>query len=586
MNLLETWVQTPVASALGWTLAHSLWEGAIVALTLAVALCFQRSSRARYAAGCLAMLGLLGALGFTFTRMMPRQRIQLIPLAEVRGAAPAASAASQQAANHRVERGVADYLPWLAPFWIAGVLVFHLRGVISSIAARRLRRIGVCCAPDLWQARLDRLRARLRLSRPIALLESCLAETPVVIGYIRPVILMPVGLLAGLPAGQIEAILLHELAHIRRHDYLVNLLQVFVEGLLFYHPATWWISGVIRAERENCCDDLTVAVTGAAYEYATALAALEQNRRVPSQALAATGGSLVNRIRRLLAQPERPAAALTPVFTAAILTIAAVTAMAAWQSQAPQAIPLTPYAKWLHEDVAYIVTEDERQAWTRLATDEEREKFIEQFWLRRGNEFKEEHYRRIAHANDRFRTTGIAGWKTDRGRIYIVHGPPDQIESHPFGSASDYPFEDWRYHHIDGRGDNVDFEFVDKTWSGNYLLTANLSDKRAPQGNPITGPLGRIGATVQVQNETPDAWGGARISIPMSGYADHHMKLLCRVVTAEGRGAASFEDGVEGPTPLYTRFVQTSPGSYHLKIVVKDVTTGAVGEENVEFEVK
>ena len=110
----------------------------------------------------------------------------------------------------------------------------------------------------------------MRLSRPVTLLESCLAEVPVVIGYVRPVILMPVGLLAGLPAGQIESILLHELAHIRRHDYLVNLLQIVVEGLVFYHPAVWWISGVIRAERENCCDDLVVATQGDAFAYAAA----------------------------------------------------------------------------------------------------------------------------------------------------------------------------------------------------------------------------------------------------------------------------------------------------------------------------
>src|SRR5205807_2321537 len=192
----------------------------------------------------------------------------------------------------------------------------------SWMMARRLRRRGVCRAPDLWQQRLDQLGARLRLSRPVALLESCLADVPVVIGYLRPVILMPVGLLAGLPAGQIEAILLHELAHVRRYDYLVNLLQIFVEGLLFHHPAVWWISGVIRGQRENCCDDLVVAVKGGAYEYAAALAALEQHREaVRETALAATGGSLMKRIRRLLPQPldqpEAPRAALAPVFSAA-----------------------------------------------------------------------------------------------------------------------------------------------------------------------------------------------------------------------------------------------------------------------------
>ena len=249
------------------------------------------------------------------------------------------------------------------------------------MAARRLRRRGVCAAAESWQSLLDRLAARLRLSRPVMLLESCLAEVPVVIGYVRPVILMPVGLLAGLPAGQIESILLHELAHIRRHDYLVNLMQIVVESLVFYHPAVWWISGVMRAERENCCDDLVVATQGDAFAYAAALTALEQNRGTVREAvLAATGGSLVKRVRRLLIQPEGPRAALTPVFSAAVLTVTA--ARQPWRHgkplrrrrvrRAPAAVQLlaqaqetparvledTPYNMWLTQDVAYIISDD------------------------------------------------------------------------------------------------------------------------------------------------------------------------------------------------------------------------------------
>ena len=489
MSLLEAWVKTPGAAALGWTLVHSLWEGAILALALAVALCFLRSSRARYAAGCLAMLGLLVALGFTFTRVAPQQRIHRITRVRPLSIPPAGEIADFQWLAAKT-RGAADYLPWLAPFWIAGVLIFHLRSVTSWIAARRLRRIGVCCAPDPWQGRLDRLGAQLRLSRPISLLESCLAEAPVVIGYIRPVILMPVGLLAGLPAGQIEAILLHELAHIRRYDYLANLLQIFVEGLLFYHPAVWWISGVIRAERENCCDDLVVAVRGEAFEYATALAALEQYRG-PRQALAANAGSLVKRIRRLLAQrEERPSAALTPVFAAAILTITVVTALTAWQSKPNQQLHAeleTPYQKWVNEDVLYIITDDEKQAFNLLATDEEREKFIEQFWLRRDptpptpyNEFKAEHYRRVAYTNERFGISTLAGWKTDRGRIYITFGPPDEIDSHAAAGATSLPFERWRYRWIEGIGNDVTIEFVDRTGTGDYAMTMDPLRKGSP----------------------------------------------------------------------------------------------------------
>ncbi|HVN04172.1 MAG TPA: GWxTD domain-containing protein [Bryobacteraceae bacterium] len=157
----------------------------------------------------------------------------------------------------------------------------------------------------------------------------------------------------------------------------------------------------------------------------------------------------------------------------------------------------TPYKKWLNEDVVYIITDEEKAAFKRLATDEEREQFIEQFWLRRDptpdteeNEFKEEHYRRIAYANDHY-ASGIPGWKTDRGRIYIMYGPPDEIESHPSGGTyerpmeegggetSTYPFEQWRYRYLEGIGTNIIIEFVDPTMSGEYHMTMDPSEKDA-----------------------------------------------------------------------------------------------------------
>jgi GWxTD domain-containing protein len=304
-----------------------------------------------------------------------------------------------------------------------------------------------------------------------------------------------VGLLAGLPAAQIEAILLHELAHIRRCDYLVNLLQRAVEGLLFYHPAVWWISSVIRAERENCCDDAAVAISGNAHEYAVALATLEQNRWPGHEpAMAATGGNLVERIRRLL-YPQRPACAWTPLLAAALLMATAGLAVAAWHAEPapPSATPAeqrlkrelaTPYRNWVNEDVVYIINQQERAAFLKLTTDAEREKFIEQFWLRRDptpgtpeNEFKEEHYRRIAYANERF-AGSKPGWKTDRGRMYIQWGPPDEIDSHPSGGTYDNgagvgtvkPFEEWRYNYVEGAGRNVTLKFVDNSHTGDYQL--------------------------------------------------------------------------------------------------------------------
>jgi len=157
----------------------------------------------------------------------------------------------------------------------------------------------------------------------------------------------------------------------------------------------------------------------------------------------------------------------------------------------------TPYRKWLNEDVAYIITDEERAAFKRLQTDEEREQFIEQFWLRRDpspdtveNEFKEEHYRRIAYANEHY-ASGIPGWKTDRGRIYITYGPADEIESHPSGGTyerppeegggetSTFPFEQWRYRYIEGVGTNIIIEFVDPTMTGEYHMTMDPSEKDA-----------------------------------------------------------------------------------------------------------
>jgi len=157
----------------------------------------------------------------------------------------------------------------------------------------------------------------------------------------------------------------------------------------------------------------------------------------------------------------------------------------------------TPYQKWLEEDVTYIITEAERQTFLQLQTNEEREQFIEQFWMRRNptpdtpeNEFKEEHYRRIAYANEHF-ASGKPGWMTDRGRIYIIWGKPDEIESHPTGgqytrpqdegggTTSTFPFEVWTYRHMDGIGDNIDLEFVDTTMSGEYHLTMDPGEKDA-----------------------------------------------------------------------------------------------------------
>ncbi|MDQ1473318.1 MAG: hypothetical protein QOJ99_4798 [Bryobacterales bacterium] len=494
-------------SALGWTLFHLLWEGSVIALALAVTLCFARSSRVRYACGCATLAIVLAAFAFTLVHLAGRDQASGAAVRAMLLPAPVANLADSALNSGGIDS--ADIAAWAACLWLAGVAMFYIRAAGGCISIRGWRSTGVCDPGEVWVARFAELSARLGVSRPVLLLQSSMAGVPVVMGYLRPVILMPVGLLAGMSSRQIEYILMHELAHIRRCDYVVNLLQTLAEGFLFFHPAVWWISAVIRAERENCCDDVAASY-GDAHEYAATLAALEEYRQGAGEpALAVTGGNLVKRIRRLLKQPEGPRAALTPVFSASLVILSMGIALA-YQAQQPDPVRVpaapssvaapahaeSPWSRWLIEDAAYIVDDQERAAFHALNTDEEREHFVEQFWMRRDptpgtpvNEFKEEHYRRIGLANRRFGANNVSGWKTDRGRIYIVYGPPDEIDSHPSGGKytrpaeqgggefNVYPFEQWLYRHIQGVGENVLIEFVDATMQGEYRMTMDPNEK-------------------------------------------------------------------------------------------------------------
>jgi GWxTD domain-containing protein len=270
------------------------------------------------------------------------------------------------------------------------------------------------------------------------------------------------------------------------------LAQKAIEGLLFYHPAVWWISSVIRREREYCCDDVVLALGSEPGRYASALAGLEHKRLV--LAPAANGGDLSARIRRILRTPSSDATP-APILAAILLVISGALVFAAVQQQdGPQsANPVvqadldSPWNKWLKEDVAYIITDDERRAFRALTTDEEREHFVEQFWLRRDptpgtpeNEYKEEHYRRIGYVNSRFADQKLAGWKTDRGRIYITFGPPDEIDSHPCAGANTAR-DTWRYRWIEGIGNDVMIDFEDPACTGEYRMTMDPSALTPPR---------------------------------------------------------------------------------------------------------
>jgi len=318
MNVMQILSAQPWVERLGWTLVHFLWQGLAIAVLYAAArraVARRSSPNARYLLACAALAAMMAAPLATWALMRPSDaspdaayRIQSNPpSASTNGIA--ATTAPLPASVRATVSGVepAQFLIWVVMVWLAGAVVFWVRLVGGWVVAARMRSMLVRRAPPEWQEILGKLGARIGVSRPVRLLVSAPVQVPTVVGWLRPVVLVPVGALGGLPAGQLEALLVHELAHIRRHDYLVNILQSVAEALLFYHPAVWWVSGHIRAERELCCDDVAVSVSGDALTYARALAGLEAYR--PAHlAVAANGGSLRDRIARLLGQ-SRPSPA-------------------------------------------------------------------------------------------------------------------------------------------------------------------------------------------------------------------------------------------------------------------------------------
>jgi uncharacterized protein (TIGR03435 family) len=338
VNAIQMLSSEPWVGRLGWTLIHFVWQGlAIAVLYEAARQAMGRASspNARYLLACAALVAMMAVPLATWVLMQPSHAGGLEASNRMQSAPPSAPItvlptlatalpASVRATVSAVQPSQA--LSWIVMVWIAGAAVSWVRLAGGWVVASRMRSMLVRPAPPEWQEILRKLGAGIGLSRPVRLLVSALAPSPAVIGWLRPVVLAPVGAFSGLPAEHLEALLLHELAHIRRHDYLVNLLQSIAEALLFYQPAVWWISGHIRAERELCCDDVAVSVTGNALTYARALADLESYRAAHLRAaVAANGGSLSDRIARLLGQPRPTVRAPlgTGVLAVAILLSAA-----------------------------------------------------------------------------------------------------------------------------------------------------------------------------------------------------------------------------------------------------------------------
>lgn len=494
--------------ALAWSLVHFLWQGAVLGLLAASVLHLVRRPSVRYTAGCAFLLAMACAPLATYLTLARPRAVLDLNLAVSAGAAAAGLAPVARL----------DWMPLLNQCWMAGSSAVLFRSAGGWLLAWRRTRRG--------RMKFIGTRGRARIY------ESFSAAVPCVFGALKPVILIPAGALLRLTPEQLEAVIAHELAHVRRHDYAVNLLQTVVEGLLFYHPAVWWLSSRIRQERELCCDEAAVARCGDRAAYSRALLELEQARG--EFALAATGGRLSDRIGRILGMEEK-SISLAPVLTAAAVLVvwsglvwaqkepakpapppapeppaspapppdtilfegktyrrkAAVTApsklpppappkspayrkMSGIQPPSQRFAPHLPRLPVAEEEVRALdmqvqalmqqirelslrrqqlqqqaaghavraqalerqqfefqkaVADIERQVSQQAKSAErvEAEAKVAQMLARQK---EQELARRIGYADERFAENGTRGSQTDRGKVYLKYGPPDEIESH------------------------------------------------------------------------------------------------------------------------------------------------------------
>lgn len=307
------WLSSDAVTALGLVLVHFVWQGIVLAVLAFAVLSLARKSTTRYALGICALALMLTAPVATYllvSRPAPAHPMPAIAtrtndlLSRTRILRPAASSIQQQTAPALLASmpllPAPDLMPWLVMGWLAGVVLFSLRSTAGYLHLRRMLRERTAIPARRMLARCHDLQRRIGLDRVVTYLECDWLDTPAALGWIKPVILLPVATLSGLTQEQVEAVIAHELAHIRRLDCLVNLFQILAETLFFYHPCIWWLNRRIRTEREYCCDEIAVSVCGNRVAYARALTLMEEWRSGPALAMAANAGPLTARVQRLL----------------------------------------------------------------------------------------------------------------------------------------------------------------------------------------------------------------------------------------------------------------------------------------------
>jgi len=290
---------------LAWSLLHFLWQGAAIAAVAAAFMFVFRKPATRYLVGIAALALMLVSFGVTFSLISGASgAVAEVTTAGAPAAAPlstlGATASPEMLAGEQAAVSSDGGFLWIARGWLAGVFVFALRIAFGLLVIEYLRRRNLIALPDALVERFRALQRKVGVRREVRYAECESLSVPAVVGVFRPLVLLPMRALTGLSPEQLDAVIAHELGHIRRFDVAVNFFQVIAESLFFFHPAVWWLNQRIRADREDCCDDVAIATCGGTVGYARALATMESWRAVPSFAMAATGGSAAARVARLL----------------------------------------------------------------------------------------------------------------------------------------------------------------------------------------------------------------------------------------------------------------------------------------------
>ena len=390
MDWTSLQANTPWIASVGWTLIQSIWQLALIAIIYGMIkfvirqLSNSSNPRLLYFAGCAAMAAMIALPLITLGLMLKHESQKSASVSSswldqhvlVDSQSPTQVSKLDSSALNDTEAGIdsasafanafgaelpqaqaesslpsSGYLLFVVLAWSIGVCLFSVRPIAGMIHVRALCKRDNQPIAKTWQRTTTRIAERLKIKKVFQVVESACVQVPTVVGYFKPIVLVPAAALTGLSQQQMTLILAHELAHIRRHDFLINFAQTVVETLLFYHPAVWWLSREVRNERENCCDDIAVQLEGDPTSLAHALLALEESR-LAAPALAATGGSLSARIKRLMnihPTKQAPFVGLATLALAGLVFSVAISPAFAspQQSQTPE-----------HVDESAVITRD------------------------------------------------------------------------------------------------------------------------------------------------------------------------------------------------------------------------------------